>query len=133
MPGSPTPISYEYLYDCLWTVADLAAESEEMPGIFADGKGALYFQEKSGQVCLLRRTDELDDMTGGDPAYSLVAEGTHTIDRATRMVTIAGDDWNCYFRIERLNDRTMTLYYRDDPNSYVAYTRSGLDFVTVVR
>lgn len=38
------PISYEYLYDCLWTVADFAENADGLPEMLADPNGAVFFQ-----------------------------------------------------------------------------------------
>ena len=45
---------------------------------------------------------------------------------------VSGKGMECYFRIERLNDRAMTLCYRSDRNEYVAFSRCLLSSVTFV-
>lgn len=130
--GSAPPfIQYDYLYDCLWRVTDAAEESSAILPLFADAKGALCFEQGSGEVLMLRRRADMAE--GSDEAYTIVQEGVYSIDRESATVSILSGETNCYFRIERLNDRTMTLYYRDDPNCYVAYTRCGIESVAVVK
>lgn len=125
--GEPAQINYQYLYECLWTMAD-HAESSEMPGQVADGKGALFFS-KNGEVWLMQRKPDLQAYPD-KRVYSITTKGGYGLDPETRTLTLSGKEIEGYFRIERLNDRTLTLYYRADPNSYVVYNRC--DFSSVI-
>lgn len=129
--GSAPPfIQYDYLYDCLWRVADAAEESGAIPPLLADAKSALCFEQGSGEVLMLRRRADMAEES--EETYTIVQEGVYSIERESGTVSILSGETNYYFRIERLNDRTMTLYYRGDPNCYVAYTRCGFESVAGV-
>ena len=48
------PISYEYLYDCLWTVADFAENADGLPEMLADTNGAVFFQKAGHTMSVFR-------------------------------------------------------------------------------
>lgn len=49
------PISYEYLYDCLWTVADFAENADGLPEMLADPNGAVFFQKAGHTMSVFRK------------------------------------------------------------------------------
>ena len=57
---------------------------------------------------------------------------TYSVDTESGIISVSGKGMECYFRIERLNDRAMTLCYRSDRNEYVAFSRCLLSSVTFV-
>ena len=63
----------------------------------------------------------------------LKAQCVYSIDLKSNILIVTGEGMACDFRIERLNDRTMTLCYRSDRNEYVAFSRSPLSSVTIVK
>lgn len=128
--GGPASITYEYLYECLWTVADIS-ESNNMPRVVADQQGALSFR-KTGEIWLMQRKPDLQEHPD-KRVYSVAATVKYALDPETRTLTLPGGEIDGYFRIERLNDRTLTLYYRDDPNSYVAYNRYSFESIIIER
>lgn len=121
--GQGVPINYEYLYECLWTMAD-HSESNEIPEQVADDKGGLFFSE-NGEIWLMQRKPDLQAYPD-KRVYAIENKGKYGLDHETRTLTMSGEEVEGYFRIERLNDRTLTLYYRADPNSYVVYNRCDL-------
>ena len=112
------PISYEYLYDCLWTVADFAENADGLPEMLADPNGAVFFQKAGHTMSVFRKRNDTDENTSLKTAYALETQCTYSVDTESR--------------IERLNDRAMTLCYRSDRNEYVAFSRCLLSSVTFV-
>ncbi|MFR7708002.1 MAG: hypothetical protein ACLUZZ_02445 [Alistipes inops] len=53
------------------------------------------------------------------------------MDTESGIISVSGKGL-VHFRIERLNDRAMTLCYRSDRNEYVAFSRCLLSSVTFV-
>ncbi|HIW96921.1 MAG TPA: hypothetical protein H9866_00315 [Candidatus Tidjanibacter gallistercoris] len=130
-PGA-APISYEYLYDCLWTVADFADGTDRLPGALADPDGALFFQNDGSTMYLLEKKSDTNAPDLPKDAYTVTAQGAYSVDTESNIITVTDGEKDCYFRIERLNDRTMTLYYRDERNEYIAYSRCLLSSITIV-
>ena len=126
------PISYEYLYDCLWTVADLAENADGLPEMLADPNGAVFFQKAGHTMSVFRKRNDTDENTSLKTAYALESQRTYSVDTESGIISVSGKGMECYFRIERLNDRAMTLCYRSDRNEYVAFSRCLLSSVTFV-
>lgn len=119
------PMEYDQLYNCLWTVADMA-DSGSLPGAFADPEGALMFRPDDSMLHTFSRRD--DAMAAGDQSvYAMKERYSFSIDTGSNTLIVTGEGLDCHFRIERLNDRTMTLCYRNDRNEYVAYLRTSLE------
>ena len=147
-PGD-SRISYEYLYGCVWTVADCPVEMSSMPFLLAGRDKAVYFIENSDIMYVLCRKDkagrEAEDGESGDgdgtvgetepsaDEYSIIAECSYSIDYDLNIITVTGEGCNCYLRIDRLNDRSLTVYYQTDRNEYIAYSRSALSSIVVVQ
>jgi hypothetical protein len=127
----PAPVAMEYLCECLWTVADFA--EGEVPCLLADPQGAVFFQEGSDTMYLFRKRDDANEDALPKDTYLLKAQCVYSIDLKSNILIVTGEGMACDFRIERLNDRTMTLCYRSDRNEYVAFSRSPLSSVTIVK
>ena len=54
------PISYEYLYDCLWTVADFAENADGLPEMLADPNGAVFFQKAGHTMSVFRKRNDTE-------------------------------------------------------------------------
>lgn len=80
----------------------------------------------------IQETEDTDENTSLKTAYALETQCTYSVDTESGIISVSGKGMECYFRIERLNDRAMTLCYRSDRNEYVAFSRRPLSSVNFV-
>ena len=126
--GIDAQLEYDYLSDGLWVVADIADYADRLPGNFADEDTALYVDDTHGQLFVWHRKDS--DMSVRD-AYYVLAKYSYRMDTSTGIVSVTGDTADCYFCIERLNDRVLTMSYYGNRDVYVAYSREEISSVSI--
>ena len=100
--------------------------------MLADPNGAVFFQKAGHTMSVFRKRNATDAHTSLKTAYALETQCTYSVDTESGIISVSGKGMECYFRIERLNDRAMTLCYRSDRNEYVAFSRCLLSSVTFV-
>lgn len=121
-------LEYSYLSDCLWVVTDVTDYSDILPPNFSDEETALYFDKAHEQLFVLHKNGS--DMSGRDMYYAL-AKYSYRMDTDTGIVSVTGDTADCYFCIDRLNDRVLTMSYYGNRDVYVAYSRVEISSVSI--
>lgn len=117
-------IDYSYLCGCVWVVADSSGNVDGLPYDITGADKAIYFVSATEKMFVLQRYIKDQSSSEAKPVYRHIGEYSYSIDYATGIITIAGDNSEYYLHADRLNDRNMTLCVDSDCEQYVAYTRT---------
>lgn len=108
-------VDYDYLQECLWVPSYFPEDLENIPELAKYSELPAYFTDNS---VVIMRYD-------GDK-LSYFVEYKYDIDHANRVMVISNTNIRYSVRIHNLGSHHMTLYFKDDPESYVIYLRQEL-------
>lgn len=134
--GEDIRINYEALYDCIWAVTDCPDETTSMPNLMTGSDKAVYFRKGSDLMYIFRQCEAPEggeETEAGKVYYRILAECSYTIDSTGNVLAVSGDEIDCYFRVDRLNERNLTLYFQNQANEYLAYSRCDPSLIAIIK
>lgn len=100
-------VSYKYLYGCIWLPADHADSSLPFAG------RVLYFHESGNMATLSENSEQ----------YFFDDQYSCRIETGSHFIALRSGRSDHLFKIDRLCETHITLFYQNDPGKYIVCRR----------